>query len=93
MRRGFDTPELSREDNVKRVHGIYTEVAKLLSKVETGRKKIPYVIIKDPTKPKDDPTGYSILKKSVLAYLTGNITVVGFFDTLEAALGFLLRLL
>jgi hypothetical protein len=95
MRCGFDTPELCREDTIKRMHVIYTEVAKVLRAVETGtgKEKIPYVIIKDAKKPKRDPTRYSILKKSVLSYLTGDITVVGLFDTLEAALDFLLKLL
>jgi hypothetical protein len=94
MARGFDTPELCREDTIKRVQTIYTEVANVLRAVETGIGKEttkPYAVIKNLKKPKHDPTRYSITKSCVLGYLGSDATVLGLFETLESALKFLLK--
>jgi hypothetical protein len=53
----------------------------------------PYAVIKNPRKPKEDPNRYLIAKTWILPFLIGEASVLGLFDTLEAALEFLAKLL
>ena len=53
----------------------------------------PYAVIKNPKKPKGNPGRYIIAKVWVLPFLISDASVLGLFDTLEAALVFLAKLL
>lgn len=52
-----------------------------------------YAVIKNPKKPKGDPDRYLIAKTWILPFLISDASILGLFDTLEAALDFLVKLM
>jgi hypothetical protein len=57
-----------------------------------GEMKL-YAVIKNPKKPKGDPDRYLIAKTWILPFLISDASILGLFDTLEAALDFLVKLM
>ena len=53
----------------------------------------PYAVVKDPAEPKGSPKRYFVAKVWVLPFLISDASVLGLFDTMDAALNFLQQLL